>query len=328
MAANDNAMTRFLFAILQQKCLKDIDWNKVAHDPILAQEITNGHAARMRYSRFRSAMLGIEPTRRNRTNQNRNRVTKKKKDDAATSATNSTAHPKREPDEPETPAGRIKQEPNPSESPQTLRHETPMTMMAPSPRVKEEQLMFPILDQHQQQSSQQQSQMFNLADMQAARMQMRLLTPDSDVLQYTAQHTHSHSHSPVSVGNDVLLDAAAASPFDFESAHHSHNHHQHEWHHHQHHQSPYAAAGFGGVYGADGFSTAAGAAFGEPQDTSGHHHQLHQHHHHDNATGVHHHSHHGMVVPDALGLMLERHGMEGGDGQGMVKHEDWDHGAF
>ncbi|KAI1269448.1 hypothetical protein F5Y18DRAFT_98652 [Xylariaceae sp. FL1019] len=77
---NDNAMTRFLFAILQQKNLKDIDWNKVAHDPILAQEITNGHAARMRYSRFKSAMLGLEPTRRNRTAPAKSRVTKSKKD--------------------------------------------------------------------------------------------------------------------------------------------------------------------------------------------------------------------------------------------------------
>ncbi|KAL2160335.1 hypothetical protein VTH06DRAFT_1508 [Thermothelomyces fergusii] len=86
MSNNDNAMARFLFAILQQKCLKDIDWNKVAHNPILAQEITNGHAARMRFSRFRAAMLGLEPQRRNRTansgNNNKNRVAKKKKDDS------------------------------------------------------------------------------------------------------------------------------------------------------------------------------------------------------------------------------------------------------
>ncbi|KAK4241353.1 hypothetical protein C8A03DRAFT_12336 [Achaetomium macrosporum] len=83
MSNNDNAMARFLFAILQQKCLKDIDWNKVAHNPILAQEITNGHAARMRYSRFRAAMLGLEPQRRNRANpSSKSRVSKKKKDDA------------------------------------------------------------------------------------------------------------------------------------------------------------------------------------------------------------------------------------------------------
>ncbi|KAI0025882.1 hypothetical protein F4780DRAFT_774732 [Xylariomycetidae sp. FL0641] len=77
---NDNAMTRFLFAILKQKNLKDIDWNQVAHDPILAQEITNGHAARMRYSRFRTSMLGTEPTRRNRAGPPKSRVTKPKKD--------------------------------------------------------------------------------------------------------------------------------------------------------------------------------------------------------------------------------------------------------
>ncbi|KAI1438571.1 hypothetical protein GGR50DRAFT_368703 [Xylaria sp. CBS 124048] len=77
---NDNAMTRFLFAILRQKNLKDIDWNQVAHDPILAQEITNGHAARMRYSRFKSAMLGLEPTRRNRSGPPKPRAGKSKKE--------------------------------------------------------------------------------------------------------------------------------------------------------------------------------------------------------------------------------------------------------
>ncbi|KAH7370839.1 hypothetical protein BKA65DRAFT_25094 [Rhexocercosporidium sp. MPI-PUGE-AT-0058] len=53
---NDNAITRLLYAILSQKCLKDIDWNAVAHNPILNSEITNGHAARMRYSRFKKQM--------------------------------------------------------------------------------------------------------------------------------------------------------------------------------------------------------------------------------------------------------------------------------
>ncbi|KXX81228.1 hypothetical protein MMYC01_201381 [Madurella mycetomatis] len=81
MSNNDNAMARFLFAILQQKSLKDIDWNKVARNPILSQEITNGHAARMRYSRFRAAMLGLEPQRRNRTNPTKSRVAKRKRDD-------------------------------------------------------------------------------------------------------------------------------------------------------------------------------------------------------------------------------------------------------
>jgi len=38
----------------------------VAHDPILSQEITNGHAARMRYSRFKKQMDGTAPVRRPR----------------------------------------------------------------------------------------------------------------------------------------------------------------------------------------------------------------------------------------------------------------------
>ncbi|ROT43546.1 hypothetical protein SODALDRAFT_327748 [Sodiomyces alkalinus F11] len=80
MSNTDNQMTRFLFAILKQKNLKDIDWNAVARDPVLAQPITNGHAARMRYSRFRSAMLGLEPQRRNRNANNKNKVTKPKKE--------------------------------------------------------------------------------------------------------------------------------------------------------------------------------------------------------------------------------------------------------
>ncbi|KAI0518311.1 hypothetical protein F5B22DRAFT_645077 [Xylaria bambusicola] len=76
---NDNAMTRFLFAILRQKNLKDINWEQVAHDPILAQPITNGHAARMRYSRFKSAMLGLEPTKRTRPTSPNSKVTKSKR---------------------------------------------------------------------------------------------------------------------------------------------------------------------------------------------------------------------------------------------------------
>lgn len=56
-----------------------IDWNQVAHNPILTQEITNGHAARMRYSRFRQNLLGHQPQRRNR-NPNKSKVAKLKKD--------------------------------------------------------------------------------------------------------------------------------------------------------------------------------------------------------------------------------------------------------
>ncbi|KAG5926037.1 hypothetical protein E4U42_003700 [Claviceps africana] len=72
---SDNAMARFLFAILKQKNLKDIDWNQVAQDPVLLQPITNGHAARMRYSRFRATVTGHEAQRRARPGD-RDRVSK------------------------------------------------------------------------------------------------------------------------------------------------------------------------------------------------------------------------------------------------------------
>jgi len=62
----NDSITRLLYAILSQKCLKDIDWNKVARDPILSQEITNGHAARMRYSRFKKQMDGTSAVRKPR----------------------------------------------------------------------------------------------------------------------------------------------------------------------------------------------------------------------------------------------------------------------
>ncbi|KAI0900427.1 hypothetical protein F4806DRAFT_155676 [Annulohypoxylon nitens] len=112
---NDTAMTRFLFAILQQKNLKDIDWNKVADDPILGEgkKISNGHAARMRYSRFRSAMLGLEPTRRNRTGQPKNRITKSKKEPRSRKEESVKSEPTPEPklhDSIETSPPRIKQE--------------------------------------------------------------------------------------------------------------------------------------------------------------------------------------------------------------------------
>ncbi|KND94175.1 hypothetical protein TOPH_01098 [Tolypocladium ophioglossoides CBS 100239] len=76
---SDNAMARFLFAILKQKNLRDIDWNQVAQDPVLLQPITNGHAARMRYSRFRSTVTGHEPQKRSRHGE-KARVSKSKKD--------------------------------------------------------------------------------------------------------------------------------------------------------------------------------------------------------------------------------------------------------
>ncbi|KAM0427331.1 hypothetical protein ACHAPT_007766 [Fusarium lateritium] len=75
---SENVMARFLLAILNQKNLKDIDWNQVAADPVLLQPITNGHAARMRFARFRATVNGHEPQKRNRT-ADKSRVTKSKK---------------------------------------------------------------------------------------------------------------------------------------------------------------------------------------------------------------------------------------------------------
>lgn len=60
--------------------LVQIDWTKVAENPILIQKITNGHAARMRYSRFRASLLGIEPQRRNRNANNKSKVAKSKRE--------------------------------------------------------------------------------------------------------------------------------------------------------------------------------------------------------------------------------------------------------
>lgn len=58
-----------------------IDWNQVAHDPVLSQEITNGHAARMRYSRFKKQMDGTASVRRprNPASPNKKKVEKSSK---------------------------------------------------------------------------------------------------------------------------------------------------------------------------------------------------------------------------------------------------------
>ncbi|KAM5456401.1 hypothetical protein MaudCBS49596_001424 [Microsporum audouinii] len=56
----DGQTTKFLYTILKQLDLKSIDWSLVASQ----LEITNGHAARMRFSRFRQHMEGNTTTAR------------------------------------------------------------------------------------------------------------------------------------------------------------------------------------------------------------------------------------------------------------------------
>ncbi|KAL8824405.1 MAG: hypothetical protein Q9170_008167 [Blastenia crenularia] len=56
----DAAVAKFLYTIMKQLVLKSIDWNAVATE----LQITNGHAARMRYSRFKQCMEGSTPTTR------------------------------------------------------------------------------------------------------------------------------------------------------------------------------------------------------------------------------------------------------------------------
>ncbi|KAM3078091.1 hypothetical protein ACMFMG_002607 [Clarireedia jacksonii] len=76
---NETSVNRLLWAMLSQKSLKDIDWNKVAMDPILSQEITNGHAARMRYSRFKKQMEDATPSKSWQLKTNTHRRGKAKK---------------------------------------------------------------------------------------------------------------------------------------------------------------------------------------------------------------------------------------------------------
>lgn len=82
-----------------------IDWNKVATDPSLTTTITNGHAARMRYSRFKKQMDGTAPVRRPRNNtssassspQKRKRIEKNRaSEDPVQIKRGSTSHMKAE----------------------------------------------------------------------------------------------------------------------------------------------------------------------------------------------------------------------------------------
>ncbi|KAK2766232.1 hypothetical protein FQN54_007748 [Arachnomyces sp. PD_36] len=56
----DGQTAKFLYTILKQLDMKSVDWNLVASQ----LEITNGHAARMRFSRFKQHMEGTTTTPR------------------------------------------------------------------------------------------------------------------------------------------------------------------------------------------------------------------------------------------------------------------------
>ena len=92
----DGAIAKFLYTILKQLDLKSvrllfviksletptkmssqIDWNEVAG----SLDITNGHAARMRFSRFKQQMEGVQaPTRKPRASAPRSKKEKQKQD--------------------------------------------------------------------------------------------------------------------------------------------------------------------------------------------------------------------------------------------------------
>ncbi|KFY21971.1 hypothetical protein V493_06958 [Pseudogymnoascus sp. VKM F-4281 (FW-2241)] len=53
-------MAKFMYYIVKQLDVRSVDWNLVAND----MEITNGHAARMRFARFKNQMEGTVPKTR------------------------------------------------------------------------------------------------------------------------------------------------------------------------------------------------------------------------------------------------------------------------
>ncbi|KAH8907223.1 hypothetical protein BR93DRAFT_928094 [Coniochaeta sp. PMI_546] len=199
-SANDTPMTRFLFAILQQKCLKDIDWNKVAHDPILAQDITNGHAARMRYSRFRASMLGIEPQKRNRTTASKNRVTKSKKDGKIKKSKDGDC---------------VKEDPG---SPESGVQET---TKLESPRVKQEMSQPPSDRTMLSSMYTSTSAPISAAHLQS-QFQGRLLTPCSDSEALVGSSSYGASPSSDMLHTDASFDFTESSPC-------AHGHEQMTW---------------------------------------------------------------------------------------------------
>ncbi|KAI0484177.1 hypothetical protein GGR56DRAFT_13378 [Xylariaceae sp. FL0804] len=321
-ANNDNAMTRFLFAILRQKNLKDIDWTKVAHDPILSQPITNGHAARMRYSRFRSAMLGLEPTRRNKTAAPKSRVTKSTKKDAKPAARGED--------------GVKSEETADSPRPSTAQQEASAAeAAAPPARIKQETPAHYGFDSRLTPGLTPGPPTF-AAPVGAARtpmpttptIQPRLLTPCSDAEGYIPGSAIGGMPPSSPAVSDMLVGSqqAASSTSSFVDFHHggagcSPDQHQHQHQHQQTMDPAWAHAGGGysafaaAAYPYDDYAAAAAAAYEHQQQQ---HHHLHHHHHN--------HQHHlqghlpgQLPLPDQQ--MLDHQHEHDQDG---VKHEEWD----
>lgn len=164
----------------------------------------------MRYSRMRSAYLGIEPQRRNRKNADKSRVTKKKKDDKSNKKGGArSSRDEEEEEEDSSTNANVKPDPNPE----------------PSPRIKQEGFShrFGIADPRPQTPTPNRArppagmgyQSVSVADMHSGG-HLRMLTPcsDSDLLGANSQGV-GFASSPAG-GPDMLH--SAESPYNFSAS--------------------------------------------------------------------------------------------------------------
>ncbi|KAJ6027637.1 hypothetical protein N7460_012454 [Penicillium canescens] len=89
----DNPTAKFLYTIIKQLDLKSINWNRVASD----LEISNGHAARMRYSRFRQQMDGTSGVTRAKRKSKKGKTVEPQPEKQAVSPMDLSMMPKMEP---------------------------------------------------------------------------------------------------------------------------------------------------------------------------------------------------------------------------------------
>lgn len=184
-----------------------INWNEVARSPILTQEITNGHAARMRYSRFRSSILGIKPQRRYRNTQDNSKVAKPKKGTRVKKEKESDRGTRQD----ETSKPETNTKPNTADNAESLSHtfiknETvgkTETQQQPLPQAGARPLAYDLSSA-------------SIADVQLAFPGNRLLTPCSDSELFAS--AHGYASSPV---GDL-------------------NHHEHHFHYSGSTSCPYA----------------------------------------------------------------------------------------